>query len=81
MGGPKALMQVGGRVWWRIQEERLGAAGVAPVNMVSDADGQIRRVPIRIRLNNESLPGLDAQMHALVSYVRAHVYKGASSGG
>lgn len=29
MGGPKALMTVGGRPWWRWQVERLGAAGMA----------------------------------------------------
>jgi nicotine blue oxidoreductase len=28
MGGPKALMQVGGRPWWRVQAERLGAVGL-----------------------------------------------------
>src|SRR6266850_1212134 len=37
---------------------RRGAAGVAPVNMLPDADGQIRRVPIHIRLNDESFAGL-----------------------
>lgn len=29
MGGPKALMQVAGRVWWRNQERRIGAAARA----------------------------------------------------
>ena len=28
MGGPKALMQVHGQPWWRLQRERLAAAGV-----------------------------------------------------
>ena len=28
MGGPKALMQVLGQPWWRLQRERLTAAGV-----------------------------------------------------
>ncbi|MGD9689537.1 MAG: NTP transferase domain-containing protein [Phycisphaerales bacterium] len=30
MGGPKALMDVGGRAWWRVQERRLRQAGVTP---------------------------------------------------
>lgn len=35
MGGPKALMGVGGRAWWEVQEERLGAAGVRRLWVVS----------------------------------------------
>ncbi len=35
MGGPKALMMVGGRPWWRVQRERLRAAGVRDVWVVS----------------------------------------------
>lgn len=35
MGGPKALMMVGGRAWWRVQRERLHAAGVRDVWVVS----------------------------------------------
>lgn len=37
MGGPKALMDVGGRPWWRWQVERLEAAGMASVWVVNDA--------------------------------------------
>jgi class 3 adenylate cyclase/CHASE2 domain-containing sensor protein len=46
---------------------RAGAAGVAPVNMLPDADGQVRRVPVWMSLNGERIPGLDAQLHALVA--------------
>lgn len=35
MGGPKALMSVRGRAWWRVQEERLERAGVERVWVVS----------------------------------------------
>lgn len=35
MGGPKALMEVNGRAWWRTQDERLESAGVEPVWVVS----------------------------------------------
>jgi CTP:molybdopterin cytidylyltransferase MocA len=36
MGGPKAIMDAGGRPWWRIQENRLAAAGIARHWIVSD---------------------------------------------
>lgn len=35
MGGPKPLMMVGGREWWRVQRERLRSAGVCDVWVVS----------------------------------------------
>lgn len=35
MGVPKALMVVGGREWWRVQQERLGSAGVDAVWVAS----------------------------------------------
>jgi nicotine blue oxidoreductase len=35
MGGPKALMMIGGRAWWRVQRERLRAVGVSDVWVVS----------------------------------------------
>jgi adenylate cyclase len=46
---------------------RAGAAGVAPVNMLPDADGQVRRVPLWLSLNGERIPGLDAQLHGLMA--------------
>ena len=46
---------------------RRGAAGVAPVNMYADADGEIRRVPLALDLGGERIAGLDAQLHALVA--------------
>jgi CTP:molybdopterin cytidylyltransferase MocA len=36
MGGPKALMEIGGRPWWAVQQERLAGAGVAALWVVSD---------------------------------------------
>lgn len=35
MGGPKLVMDVGGRPWWRVQSERLSAAGVRPIWVVA----------------------------------------------
>jgi len=46
---------------------RRGAAGVAPVNVDRDADGDVRRVPLVVDLGDERIPGLDAQLHALVA--------------
>ena len=46
---------------------RRGAAGVAPVNMYPDPDGDIRRVPIALELGGERIAPLDAQLHALVA--------------
>jgi adenylate cyclase len=46
---------------------RRGAAGVAPVNVDRDADGEVRRVPVVVDLGDERIPGLDAQLHALVA--------------
>jgi adenylate cyclase len=46
---------------------RRGAAGVAPVNMPADPDGNIRRVPIALELGGERIAALDAQLHTLVA--------------
>jgi adenylate cyclase len=46
---------------------RAGAAGVAPVNMLPDADGQVRRVPLWLSFDGERIPGLDAQLHGLMA--------------
>lgn len=35
MGGPKLVMDAGGRPWWRVQSERLAAAGVRPIWVVA----------------------------------------------
>jgi adenylate cyclase len=56
-----------------IRDVRRGAAGVAPINMPPDEDGQIRRVPLWMPLDGERLPGLDAQMHALLGNAGVHV--------
>ena len=50
-----------------IRPIRRGAAGVAPVNMMRDADGYVRRAPLRMPLGDEWLDGLDVQLHALVA--------------
>jgi adenylate cyclase len=44
---------------------RRGAAGVAPVNLVADADSHVRRAPVRVRLGEEAVLGFDAQLHRL----------------
>jgi adenylate cyclase len=46
---------------------RAGAASVAPVNMLPDADGQVRRVPLWLSFDGERIPGLDAQLHGLMA--------------
>ncbi len=46
---------------------RRGAAGVAPVNMYPDPDGDIRRVPIALDVGGERIAALDAQLHALAA--------------
>jgi adenylate cyclase len=51
-----------------IQVIRQGAAAVAPVNMYPDPGGvAIRRVPLWLKLGDERIAGLDAQLHALVA--------------
>ena len=45
---------------------RRGAAGVAPINVPLDADGDIRRIPLWTPFNGERLPGLDVQLHAIL---------------
>src|SRR5262249_54061998 len=46
---------------------RRGAAGVAPINMHQDADGDLRRVPVWVTLDGERLPSLDAQLHGILA--------------
>ena len=46
---------------------RGGAAGIAALTMPKDADGHVRRVPIRIRLGQDFILGLDAQLHTLAA--------------
>jgi adenylate cyclase len=46
---------------------RRGAAGVAPVNMYPDADGEIRRVPLVLDLGGERIASFDAQLYALAA--------------
>jgi CTP:molybdopterin cytidylyltransferase MocA len=60
MGVPKALMTVGGRGWWRVQEERLTRAGVDRLWVVSPQVGAAVHGPAVV----ESSP--DAPMFASV---------------
>jgi adenylate cyclase len=46
---------------------RRGAAGVAPLNMPTDADNQVRRLPLWTALERERLAGLDVQLHAMLA--------------
>ena len=46
---------------------RRGAAGIAPINVPLDPDGDIRRMPLWTPLNGEHLPGLDAQLHEMLA--------------
>jgi molybdopterin-guanine dinucleotide biosynthesis protein A len=40
MGGPKALMEVGGRAWWQVQRERIERAGREALWVVSHEVGR-----------------------------------------
>ncbi|HEV8474168.1 MAG TPA: CHASE2 domain-containing protein [Methylomirabilota bacterium] len=46
---------------------RHGAAGVAPVNMLRDLDGHVRRVPLWTAVGDKRIPGLDAELYRLVA--------------
>src|SRR5439155_1187479 len=46
---------------------RQGAADVRSVNMFYDADGLIRRVPLRVGVGERTLPGFDAALHRIVA--------------
>lgn len=48
MGGPKVLMDVGGKPWWRVQMDRLAATGIEQTWVVSPAT--------RLALDAESSP-------------------------
>lgn len=57
MGGPKALMLVGGRPWWQWQEERLAAAGVAGLWVVSrEVDAALPAKIVRVTVAVEGGP-------------------------
>jgi len=46
---------------------RRGAAGDAPVNVFYDADGLVRRVPMRVRVGDTTLPGFAAALHRVAA--------------
>src|SRR5439155_12474590 len=46
---------------------RQGAADVGSVNVFPDADGLIRRVPMRVGVGERTLPGFDAALHRVAA--------------
>jgi len=46
---------------------RAGAAAVAPINLISDAAGFVRRVPMRVRVGERPLVGFDAALHQIAA--------------
>jgi adenylate cyclase len=50
-----------------ISAVREGAAGYAPVNMLKDHDGHVRRVPLWIANDTERLAGFDVHLYRLVA--------------
>jgi adenylate cyclase len=50
-----------------IPEIRRGAAAVAPVNLITDPDGYVRRVPLQVRLGDDWLLGFDTQVYRLAT--------------
>ena len=46
---------------------RVGAAAVAPINLPSDPDGRVRRVPLSFRTGAETLLGFDAALHRVAA--------------
>jgi adenylate cyclase len=46
---------------------RAGAAGIAPVNLVRDPDGHVRRAPMSLRAGDETLLAFDAALHRLAA--------------
>src|SRR3989475_263052 len=46
---------------------RQGAADVGSVNVFYDADGLIRRVPLRVGVGERTLPGFDAALHRIAA--------------
>jgi CTP:molybdopterin cytidylyltransferase MocA len=66
MGGPKALMQVRGRAWWQVQEERLGSIPRVWVASPIVADA-MRACRAPIRLGNPDSPMFDSIRAGLTS--------------
>jgi adenylate cyclase len=46
---------------------RRGAAAVAPVNVIPDRDGHVRRAPLRLHLGGESFEALDIALYKLIA--------------
>lgn len=75
MGGPKALMEVGGRVWWELQRERIERTGVPATWVVSPdvragmtAPGSI---PVRMVDSSAQLPMFASFLRGIDS-LRSH---------
>jgi adenylate cyclase len=45
---------------------RRGAAAVAAINLVSDADTHVRRAPLNVRVGDDSVPPFDVALYRLV---------------
>jgi adenylate cyclase len=50
-----------------IPEIRRGAAAEAPVNLITDADGHVRRAPLRVPFGNESLLPFDVELYRIAA--------------
>lgn len=61
MGLPKALMQVGGRAWWRSQHERLAGNGLSSTWIVSE---HVERALANERVIDRMLRGAPGPMFA-----------------
>jgi adenylate cyclase len=46
---------------------REGAAAVGPINLEQDADGHVRRAPLRVWVGEEAVLAFDAQLHQLAA--------------
>jgi adenylate cyclase len=56
-----------------VPEIRRGAAGVAPVNLITDPDGVVRRAPLRIRLGTEWFDAFDVKIYQVLAAAGARV--------
>ncbi|MBS0192261.1 MAG: NTP transferase domain-containing protein [Phycisphaerales bacterium] len=69
MGGPKALMELNGVPWWRLQRERLAEAGVPSIwvvsEMVAKAMQGAQALPSRLVLADSSKPMFESLLTGL----------------
>jgi CTP:molybdopterin cytidylyltransferase MocA len=61
MGCPKALMTVGNRPWWRLQEQRLAAAALPRIWVVSEPVAEeLSKYAVRYVIANSDSPMFDS---------------------